>query len=289
MDFRDNGRAILAMLVANGAFIINDSLMKMTSDHLPLGQMIFVRGAICVLLLAGICYFTGTFREVALLIHPKVLLRALAEVMATAFYLTALLHIPIANATSILQVLPLIVTAGAAIFLKAPVGWRRWTAIAVGFSGVMLIIRPGFEGFDAWSLVTLTGVLFMAVRDLTTRQMPPEISTYGASLITSIGVTILGGGLAVVHGWEPMLPSDVFALSGAAGFILFGYIFIILAMRSGDISVVAPFRYSGVLWALALGFLIWGDVPDLMTIIGTAIIILTGIYTFFREQRVSQG
>ncbi|MBS8258914.1 DMT family transporter [Roseibium polysiphoniae] len=277
------------MLVANAAFLLNDTLVKFSSDNLPLGQMIFVRGAICIVLLAIVCQVTGVFRSARLLIHPMVLLRTLAEVCATLLYLTALMRMPIANATSILQALPLVVTAAAAIFLKAPVGWRRWTAIGVGLTGVMLIIRPGFEGFDAWALVALAGVMFMAVRDLSTRQMPEEIPTYGVSLMTAMGVTIMGAGLSVSESWQPMVLQDYLSLSGAAGFILFGYIFIILAMRSGDISVVAPFRYSAVLWALAIGFLVWGEVPDAMTIVGTTIIILTGIYSFWRERRLSAG
>ncbi|WP_289033451.1 DMT family transporter [uncultured Roseibium sp.] len=289
MEIRDNGPAIGAMLVANAAFLLNDTLVKFSSDNLPLGQMIFVRGAICIVLLAIVCQVTGVFRSARLLIHPMVLLRTLAEVCATLLYLTALMRMPIANATSILQALPLVVTAAAAIFLKAPVGWRRWTAIGVGLTGVMLIIRPGFEGFDAWALVALAGVMFMAVRDLSTRQMPEEIPTYGVSLMTAMGVTIMGAGLSVSEGWQPMVFQDYLSLSGAAGFILFGYIFIILAMRSGDISVVAPFRYSAVLWALAIGFLVWGEVPDAMTIVGTTIIILTGIYSFWRERRLSGG
>ncbi|MBD8875019.1 DMT family transporter [Roseibium polysiphoniae] len=289
MEIRDNGPAIGAMLVANAAFLLNDTLVKFSSDNLPLGQMIFVRGAICIVLLAIVCQVTGVFRSARLLIHPMVLLRTLAEVCATLLYLTALMRMPIANATSILQALPLVVTAAAAIFLKAPVGWRRWTAIGVGLTGVMLIIRPGFEGFDAWALVALAGVMFMAIRDLSTRQMPEEIPTYGVSLMTAVGVTIMGAGLSVSEGWQPMALQDYLSLSGAAGFILFGYIFIILAMRSGDISVVAPFRYSAVLWALAIGFLVWGEVPDAMTIIGTTIIILTGIYSFWRERRLSGG
>lgn len=289
MEIRDNGPAIGAMLVANAAFLLNDTLVKFSSDNLPLGQMIFVRGAICIVLLAIVCQVTGVFRSARLLIHPMVLLRTLAEVCATLLYLTALMRMPIANATSILQALPLVVTAAAAIFLKAPVGWRRWTAIGVGLTGVMLIIRPGFEGFDAWALVALAGVMFMAVRDLSTRQMPEEIPTYGVSLMTAMGVTIMGAGLSVSEGWQPMVLQDYLSLSGAAGFILFGYIFIILAMRSGDISVVAPFRYSAVLWALAIGFLVWGEVPDAMTIVGTTIIILTGIYSFWRERRLSGG
>ncbi|MEJ8474134.1 DMT family transporter [Roseibium algae] len=289
MDFRENSRAVMAMLVANAGFIINDSLMKLVSGHLPLGQMIFVRGVISIGLLLAICMATGVFRKAHLLMHPKVLMRSIGEVMATLLYLTALMKMPIANATAILQALPLVVTAGAAIVFKSSVGWRRWTAIGAGFTGVMLIIRPGFQGFDVWALVALAGVFFMALRDLSTRQMPAEIPTFGVSLMTAIGVTVLGGGLSLSETWQPMTTYDLMGLAGAAGFILLGYVFIILAMRSGDITLVAPFRYSAVLWALTLGFLIWGDVPDAMTMLGTMIIIATGLYTFLRERKLANS
>lgn len=288
MDLMGNGRAITAMLVANAAFIINDSLVKVVADELPLGQIIFLRGVMTALIMAVVCHFTGVFRNWRGLVHPLVLLRTFAEVGSTVLYLTALMQMPIGNITSILQALPLVVTAAAAIFLKAPVGWRRWTAILVGFCGVVLIVRPGLEGFNAWSLLALAAVMFMALRDLATRQMPATVPTFGVALATSIGVAVLGGTMSLTEGWAALNVTSLALLLGATGFVTVGYIFIILAMRSGDISVVAPFRYSSVLWALGLGYFIWREVPDLMTVAGTIIVVLTGIYTFLRERRLSR-
>ncbi|WP_417667017.1 DMT family transporter [Roseibium sp.] len=289
MDFQDNKRAIVAMLVANGAFIINDAFVKIVAAALPLGQIIFLRGLVTIVLLSAVCAVTGVFANWRRLSHPKVLIRSLAEVVATLLYLKALMHVPIANATAILQALPLIVTAAAAVFLGAPVGWRRWCAVGVGLVGVLCIVRPGFEGFDAWALVALAGVFAMALRDLMTRQMPAEIPTFGVGLVTAVGVTIMGSGLMASEGWQPLALTDFLWVCSAAGFVLFGYVFIILAMRSGDISVVAPFRYSMVIWALGLGFVIWGEVPDFMTVVGTLIVISTGLYTFLRERRLSSA
>lgn len=285
MDVRDNGHAILAMMLAMAGFILNDVLVKLSAPHLPLGQIILVRGLICIVLMAGVCQITGAFRHFRHLCHKTVALRTLAEIMATLLYLSALFHLPIANATAILQALPLVVTAGSAVFLKAHVGWRRWTAIGVGFAGVLLIVRPGVEGFNAWSLLAVSAVFFMATRDLTTKSMPKAVPTFGVAFFAVLGVTALGLGMTVVEGWQPMEAMSIFYLTGAAGFILIGYIFIIVAMRSGEISIVAPFRYSIVVWALCLGYFVWGDVPDTLTLLGTIVIVLTGIYTFFREQR----
>ncbi|MEP3047485.1 MAG: DMT family transporter [Roseibium sp.] len=289
MEARNNGRAIAAMLLAMAGFILNDALVKLSADALPLGQIILVRGIVSIILIALVCYATGVFKSVSQLRQPAVLVRAAAETSATVCYLTALFHLPIANATAILQALPLVVTAGAAIFLKSKVGWRRWTAIAIGFAGILIIVRPGLEGFNAFSLLALAGVACMAVRDLATQQVPKDVPTFGVALVSFIAVTTLGAGLTVVDGWQAMSLETFGLLCGASVFIIVGYIFIIIAMRSGEIAVVAPFRYSIVIWAIGLGFFVWGDVPDGWTLLGTGIVIVMGIYTFFREQRIAHN
>lgn len=286
LDFRDNSRAIAAMTLSSAGFILNDTLVKIAADDLPLGQILLVRGLFCILFMGAACYATGAYRHFSSLRHPTVLIRSLAEALATLFYLTALFRIEIGNATAILQALPLVVTAGAAVFLKAPVGWRRWLAILVGFAGVLLIIRPGLEGFNVWSLSALAGIFCMAVRDLATRQMPEDIPTLGVALAALCLVTLIGAALCIYDGWQPMDGKTYGFLAGAAVLIIVGYVALIVAMRLGEISVVAPFRYSAILWGLLMGYLVWGDVPDLLTLAGITIIVLTGVYTFFREQRL---
>ena len=288
LDFRDNGRAIAAMTLSTAGFILNDSLVKLSADDLPFGQILIVRGGFSIILMLAAFIATDGHRHIRSLLHPAVAIRTLAETMATLFYLTALFHMPIGNSTAILQAMPLLVTAGAAIFLKAPVGWRRWTAIGIGFIGVLLIVKPGLAGFNIWSLSALAGVICMALRDLATQRVPWEASTFGVALASIIAVTILGIGFNVDEGWHPMEPKVYVYLAGAAALIVVGYVTLIMAMRIGEISVVAPFRYAAVLWALLLGYLIWGDLPDLLTVIGILIIISTGIYTFVREQRLSR-
>lgn len=287
MDFRQNTRAIAAMMTAMLAFIANDTIVKVVADRLPLGEIMFVRGILAMVVIMAICMATGVLGEFRHLRHRSVPLRALAEVGSTLLYLTALFRMQIANATAILQALPLIVTAGAALFLAAPVGWRRWTAIAVGFFGVLLIVRPGLAGFDSWALVALVGVFCMAFRDLVTQRMPKVIPTLGVTMVTIAGVSVVGLGLATVETWVMPGAIDTGLLFASAGFINIGFIALIFAMRSGDVSVVAPFRYSIIVWAIGLGFLVWGDVPDAMTMLGTGIIVLTGIYSFMRERKLA--
>lgn len=294
MDARDNGRAIAAMLAANAVFMVNDALVKAVGIGMPLGQVMALRGAFAFALLLVACQAVGVFRRMDRLFQPAVLLRTALETTASFLYLYALLHLPVANSAAILQALPLVVTAGAAVFLGAPVGWRRWLAILIGLAGVMLIIRPGLEGFSGWALVTLSSVVFMGARDLVTRRIPPDVHTFGISIMTIFTVAVLGGVISVSNvfpdlgGWKTPDLSELVLLALCAGLLVAGYILLIMAVRIGDISVVAPFRYSSVLWAMGMGFLLFGEVPDHLTLLGTGIIIATGVYMFLRERRVAR-
>ncbi|WP_249689396.1 DMT family transporter [Stappia sp. WLB 29] len=281
----ENGRAILFMMLAMAGFIVNDSFVKLVSERLPLGEIMFVRGIMALVLVLGLAVINGEVRRFHLLASRLVGQRVFAEVTATVLYLTALFNMEIANATAILQALPLLVTAGAATFLGAPVGWRRWTAIAVGFSGVLLIVRPGMEGFNAWALMALAGVLFMALRDLTTSVLPKNVPTLGVTFATLVGVTLTGLALSVGETWTVPSLLDLTFLAAAACFILIGFVCIINAMRIGDISLVAPFRYSIIVWAIIIGYFVWGDVPDLPTLAGIAIVVATGLYSLMRERK----
>jgi drug/metabolite transporter (DMT)-like permease len=286
-DLRHNTRGIIAMLIGSMGFIFNDALVKLASVDLPLGETVFIRGLFGIVFMTGAAWYTGALANFRQVLHPAVGLRVLGETVATVFYLAALFRIPIANNTAILQVLPLLVTAGSAMFLGEVVGWRRWSAVAVGFCGVLLIVRPGMEGFTVWSLSAFFGVCFMALRDLSTRRIPNHIPTFAVALASIIATTFaIGPGLLPFEVWVMPSPQGLAYLAGAAAFILVGFVCVIVAMRSGEIAVVAPFRYSIVIWAIVLGIVIWGEYPDLLTMAGIGILIATGIYTFVRERKV---
>ena len=201
----------------------------------------------------------------------------------------ALFHIPIANSNTILQVVPLMVTASAAIFLRDEVGWRRWTAIAVGFAGVLIVIRPGLAGFNEFSLLALAAAAFIALRDMTTRIMPAGVPTLMIALITAAVVTVSGPVYGLIAGEHWSIPSGraVALLFGASLFLIGGYLTAVDFMRHGDIAVVAPFRYTVIVWAVIVGFLVWREVPDTLMVVGTVIIIATGVYTFHRERQIA--
>lgn len=287
MAFSDNSKGALLMALSMAGFTFNDALSKAVSPLMNVGQLMFVRGALTTVLVYLVARRMGALGHFRKLVQPKVLLRILFETLAAVAFLSALGRMPLANVSSILQSLPLAVTLGAALFLGEPVGWRRWTAIAVGFLGVLIIIRPGPEGFTVASLYVLASVVFAAARDLVTRRIDPDISSLAITLCTAGGITLAGAALIVPFGgWQPMAASTWAIMTLAACLIFVGYLAIIMAMRTGEISFIAPFRYTSLLWAVALGMIFFNEVPDHWMVVGTLTIIGSGLYTFYRENRL---
>jgi drug/metabolite transporter (DMT)-like permease len=215
-------------------------------------------------------------------------LRAVGEMLGTICFVSAIVLTPLSSASAILQATPLVVTLGAALFLGEPVGWRRWSAIIVGLFGVLLIVRPGMESFEALSLLAVAGVLFLATRDLATRRTPKEISTMQLSFLGF--VVIIPAGLILMAGTGSaavMLEGRewVYILS-ALGVGVCAYYAIVAAMRVGEVSFVTPFRYSRLLFALVAGIFVFGESPDALTLLGAAVIVASGIYTVWRERRL---
>jgi drug/metabolite transporter (DMT)-like permease len=280
-----NIRGSLLMAAAMAAFTINDAITKAVSAEMNFGQIMLVRGLFAIVLIAALAMRQRALRPLRALIMKAVMLRVAGEIGGTILLLAAIVNLPLANATAILQVLPLAITLGAALTFGEPVGWRRWLAIAAGFIGVLIIVRPGVDGFNQFSLFALISVIFCAVRDLATRRIPASIPSLFITLVTAVTVTIAGAGILVpLGGWTPPSGRALGLLAFAAVLLLIGYQCIIMALRSGDISAVAPFRYSALLWAMLFGYLVFGDRPDAMMVTGAAIIVLSGLYAFYRER-----
>lgn len=277
------------MVISMAAFTVNDAIAKFVSDSMNMAQVMLVRGVFASMLVGVIAWQSGALIQLRHALNSMVMLRVAGDAAGTLTFLLALQHLPLANVSAILQALPLAVAMGAALFLGEGVGWRRWLAISVGFIGVLIVVRPGVEGFSVHSLLVLACVLFCAVRDLATRRIPEAIPSLLVSAVTSIAITILGAALLpAMGGWTPMQPSMVLYLALAAVLVLIGYQFIIMAMRVGDISFIAPFRYTALLWAIALSIMIFGDFPDSAMIMGSAIIVASGLYTLYRERVVGR-
>lgn len=285
MPLSPNLRGALYMAVAMVGFAFNDAITKHASASMSMAQVMLVRGVFASTLIAFLAWRRGALAAPHLVLHPLVVLRALAEAGGTVTFLLALVHLPLANVSAVMQALPLAVTMGAALVFGESVGWRRWLAILIGFVGVLIIVRPGFEGFSVYSLLALTSVACCAVRDLVTRKIPVDIPTMLVSTSAAVVITLLGAILlAPMGGWTPMSMADLGWLVLAAGLLLIGYQSVILSMRAGDISFIAPYRYTALLWSMLLGLLVFGDVPDAIMLAGSAIVVASGLYALYRER-----
>lgn len=286
----DNGRGALYMNIAMAAFTVNDTFMKAVTHEMPLFQAIALRGTLVVVMLLIVGQVMGGLRlRLAGPDARAVALRSVGEVAGTVFFLTALMHMPLANLSAIMQSLPLAVTLVAAVVFRERIGWRRMVAIAIGFCGVLLIIRPGTAGFDFWAIMGLLSVACVVLRDLATRQLSPSVPSITVALYAAVSVTLMGIVVVPFQGWAPVTVSQAGLIAGASGALIIGYLFVIMVMRVGDIAFVAPFRYTALIWAILLGWLMFGDLPDRLTLLGAGIVIATGIFTLYRERKLGQA
>lgn len=289
MALSDNMRGALLMMTSMTAFTVNDIFMKSLSDELPLFESIFIRG---VLITIGLLVFARVRGHLRYRAGRKdwvlIGLRTFAEAASTVLFLTALGQMKVANLSAILQSLPLTVTLAAAIFLREPVGWRRMTAILVGFVGVLLIVRPGTEGFNIYALLGIGAVLLVTLRDLSVRRLSRDVPSGLVALAASIGVTAMAAFGALGGNWIRPDMSELLRLAGASGFLMIGYIAAVSAMRVGEIGFVAPFRYTSLVVALLLGFMIFDEWPETLTLLGAGIVVATGLFTLYRERRTAR-
>ncbi|WP_179381575.1 DMT family transporter [Jannaschia marina] len=282
----ENLRGSVLMMGSMATFTLNDAVIKYLAQGLPTFQVVLLRGLAATALITLLAWLTGALcRPIPRGDWPAVIGRSVVEVASFFPFVLALTHMPLANVTAILQALPLTITAASAVFLGERVGWRRWTAIALGFVGVLMIVRPGGADFDGWSLVACAAMLTITARDLITRRLSPEVPSLNVAIITAAGVTALGAALTVGQDWAPVDAGQGGLIFLASAFILGGYLFSIMAMRVGEVSAVTPFRYTALIWGLLLGWFVFGDWPKPMTLMGAALIAGTGLYTLFRESR----
>jgi drug/metabolite transporter (DMT)-like permease len=269
------------------AFIGNDAMIKAVGERLPAAQMLVVRGVMAITLIVLVARQLGAMPRIRDVFDRWVLLRASFEGLGTFLYLAALFHLPLGNVTAINQSSPLFVAVLAMLFLKERVGTARWLAIGAGFAGVLLVIQPGLAGFNAYAWLCLIATLIYAFRDLLTRKVPPATPSILITLATATVVWLMAGGVLLVQGWTPMQARDVGLLAIASVLLSTGYYASIAAMRHAELSVVAPFRYVGLLWAVLLGWLVWGDIPNTLAWGGIALLIAAGL-AMIRQQRAGR-
>lgn len=283
----DNSKGILLMCGSMLGFTINDALMKSATSEIPLFQAILIRGLLATLGILLIARAQGAGSMI-----PRgqdafwVSFRCFGEILSTATFLIALTQMPIANLSAIMQSLPLAVTLAAAVFMKEPIGWRRMVAILVGFVGVLIIIRPGAASFDIWSVLGLISVGGVVIRDLTTRRFSRELPTTAGAVWAAGSVMLMGLAVTLWEGWQPMSLRALVEVTAAGGFIIVGYLCAVRVMRVGELAVVAPFRYTSLLWAILLGWAVFGNLPDTWIMIGSAIVVGSGVYVIVMERRI---
>lgn len=280
-----NRRGILAMIGSMGCFIVNDALVKYASQTMPAAQLIFMRGVMASLFVLAVAQAMGATRRVREIARGWVALRAIVDAIATMLFLVSLFHLPLANASAINMTSPLFIGVLAAFFLGERLDLPRWLAIGVGFLGVVLVIQPQAEGFNVYALVCLLATLLLSVRDLVTRRVPAGVPSILITLSNTFAVTLLAGGLSMVEGWRAFAAFEIGLLAVAAVFLSVAYFLLVFSTRHGDLSLIAPFRYTALLFATVIGFVVWSERPNLLGWAGIALIIASGIYVLRVSRR----
>ncbi len=280
----DNRRGIQLMVLAMASFIVNDTLVKFVSQSLPSGVLIMVRGiaASAVVLLA--LFVTRTPVRGRQLCNRWVLLRSALDACATLAYLLSLFELPLANATAINMATPLVVSLLAVLWLGEKMVPLQWAALACGFVGVLLVIQPRGAEFNAYAWLCLLGTLLHAARDLLTRRIAAAVPSLVVTLASACAVTVIAALLCLYQGWQTPTLAQTGLLVAAAVFLASGYYLIIASSRLGDFSAVAPFRYSGLLFALVLGWVFWGQVPNALASAGIALLVASALVLLHRQR-----
>ncbi len=289
----DNQRGAIIMMLSMFAFLINDVFMKLSSPDLPLAQAIFIRGILtsAILFTFSCLKLKNIFRDFKGNYY-LITLRTIGEIGGTWCFLSALFKMPIANLMMILQATPIAITLVSYLVFKEILKRQVMVALLFGFIGVLIILRPGFEGFDEYSLLGLGAVFFVVLRDLATRKMVGNIRTVDIAFLAAFSITIISGVLTYSADWVPMDAKTFFLLIAATGALVVAYLLAVAVMRIGQVSFVSQFRYSAILWAILFGYLFFGEFPDIYTLIGGLVVILAGLSILWKnksEKNITSG
>ena len=280
--------AIACMLVGAAVLTLNDALIKALSATYPTGEMLFIRG---VFVWPWILLFTMRSGGLASLRVHNASGQALrgACVIASAFlFITGLRHLTLADAIAVSFTGPLFITALAPLVLGEKVGWRRWLAVLIGFAGVLFMLRPGSAVLQ-WAIIFPLGAAVCGgLRDLITRRIAGTETTVAVLAVTTTVVLLAGLATAPFIGWVPPRPADITTFAASGALIAVAHTLMIEAFRRGEAALVAPFKYSSLLWATLIGFFMFGEHPDPWTIAGAVIIVLAGLYVLHRETQLKR-
>jgi S-adenosylmethionine uptake transporter len=277
-------RGAVLMMLSMAAFTMNDTFMKELAGQVPLFQVIVLRGVLTTCLVGILTWKMGALHlRISRRDRGLIVLRLIGEIGAAFFFLTALFNMPIANVTAILQSIPLVVTLCAALLFREALGWRRMSAILIGLVGVVMIVQPGGEGFNSYSVYALIAVGFVVLRDLATRRLSGETPSLMVTFATTVAVTLVFGLASLSVEWVPLSQDQAWSVVKAAFMVTAAYLFSVMVMRTGDVSFIAPFRYTGLIWALGLGWYVFDEWPQPLELDGAAIVVGSGVFMLYRE------
>ena len=286
----ENFRGAVLMMICMSAFVLNDAFVRLAGNSLPLAQILFYRGLLTTITLVLFAFYSGVLKlKVSSQDKWLIFFRSVTEALTTYFFLTALMNMPFANVTAILQILPMTVTLAAAVMFKEKVRAFRILLILWGFLGVILIINPAKDGFNIYAGYALISVLLITIRDLLSRKLSVDVPTLIPTVSASLGVLLFSILLMTKTAFQPLDLQNSFFIVAAAFFIIFGYYTAVLVMRSGEISFISPFRYTAVLFALIIGFVFFDEQPDGIAFLGMAIVIMSGIALMIRNNFVQKS
>jgi drug/metabolite transporter (DMT)-like permease len=281
-----NLRGSLFMVASMAGFAAEDAFLKAAARHVPVGEAILLMGLIGIAVFSLIALRAGEPPLPRAILSRTMAIRSGFEISGRLFYALAIALTPISVASAILQASPLLVVLGAAVLFGEKVGPRRWLLILGGFAGVLVILRPGLAGFDALSLLTVLAMIGFSGRDLATRAAPPALSNAQLGVTGFVMLTLSGAIILLVGGGASLpTPQSLGLIAGAALFGISAYAALTQAMRTGEVSTVAPFRYTRLLFAMLMGVLVFGERPDTATLIGSAIIVACGIAILTQRRR----
>ena len=277
-------RGGLLMSLAMLCFVLNDTVAKSLGGTMNVGQFIAVRGAFASIIIALLVVAMGKAADIPKGLSRPVLSRTFFDVISTFLFIISLFHMPLPNITAILQAVPVM----AAAFLGEAVGWRRLSAILAGFAGVLLIVKPGGEGFNVYTLLAIACVFTVAIRDLVTRKLDGSTPSIIVAFTNAVCVMLGGAVWMLFDGVEPIAPATLGLIFVGSIFLVGGYLLTVMALRDTEVAYTAPFRYTLIVYALILGYVVFGDVPDVWSLIGIVLIVGSGLFTLYREQRLKK-
>jgi len=281
-------KGVVCMTAGCAVVTFNDTILKWLTSDLPVGEIICLRGLFVFLPVVLLALHEGGLSRLKVCSVRGQGLRAAIVVSGMFLYITGLSFLPIAEAVALTFASPLFATALAVPLLNESVGWRRWTAVGAGLVGVVIMLRPGEDAFVLAALLPLGAAVTSAFRDIVTRRLSVSDSSSSILMVTTVAVTLVGAATAP-FGWRMPTELEVGLLALAGLLLGAGQYLMIEAVRHAEIGLVAPFRYTSLIWAVIAGYVVFASVPDRWVMVGAAIVIASGIYILHREGRLGRA